>query len=79
MAPMNATKSLAKGAHRSKKSKGRGHGRRGVLTEERMAAERAALLAERQTELEGVLDRHDTLVSRSMAESLPLLSSDRET
>jgi hypothetical protein len=75
MPPINVTKSLAKGAHRSKRSNGRSHGRRGVLTEERMVAERAALLAERQTELEGVLDRHDTLVSRSIAESSPRLTA----
>jgi hypothetical protein len=40
-----------------------------------MVAEREALLAERQTELEGVLDRHDTLVSRSIAESSPRLTA----
>jgi helicase SWR1 len=63
MASINATKNPKKGAHRSAKKKGRIHRRRGVVTEERIATERTALLAERQTELEGVLDTHDTLVS----------------
>jgi helicase SWR1 len=62
MASITATKPRGKAAHRNGKKTGRAHGRKGVRIEERIVAERTALLAERQTELESILDTHDTLV-----------------
>lgn len=44
-----------------------GRGDAGVVSEERLVAERNSLLSERQNELDGVLDHHDTLVSDSSA------------
>jgi helicase SWR1 len=66
MVSINAAKAPGMGSQRKGKKKGRVHGRKGLLTEERIAAERTALLAERQAELERVLDTHDTLVSVSI-------------
>jgi helicase SWR1 len=63
MASISATKALEKASHRSGKKKGRVYGKKGAVTEERIVAERTALLAERQTQLDSVLDTHDTLVS----------------
>lgn len=65
MASLNGTKAPEKGAQRHGKKKGRVNGRKRavVVTEERVAAERTALVAEKQGEIETVLDRHDTLVS----------------
>jgi helicase SWR1 len=74
MASINATKAPERGPQRKGKQKGRVHGRKGLLTEERIAAERTALLAERQVELESVLDTHDTLVSVRIFESVLYLT-----
>jgi helicase SWR1 len=74
MASINATKAPERGPQRKGKKKGRVHGRKGLLTEERIAAERTALLAERQVELESVLDTHDTLVSVRIFESVLYLT-----
>lgn len=67
MASLNGTQTSVKGSNKSKKGKGRvggnGKKREALAIEQRLAAERTALLAEKQTELEGVLDSHDTLVS----------------
>lgn len=38
---------------------------KGEVTEGEFAAERSSLITERQNELEGILDRHDTLVRTS--------------
>jgi hypothetical protein len=63
MAPINAIKTPGMGARKGAKRKGRSLAKRGVLSEKRIAAERTALLTEKQSMLEGVLDTHDTLVS----------------
>jgi hypothetical protein len=61
------TQKVSEHAHRGSKKNGRRRSG-GVVTEERLASERSALLAERQSELEGVLDTHDTLVSGMAAD-----------
>lgn len=74
MTSLNGTQASGKAHKKGKKGKGRvgegngsGRGRDEMSAEERIAAERIALLAEKQTEIEGVLDRHDTLVSAQPA------------
>jgi hypothetical protein len=73
MASMNATKTPENGSHRSGKKKGRVNGRKTLAIEELIATERTALLAERQTEVESVLDTHDTLVSVQITYGSPRL------
>ena len=73
MASITATKAPGKGPPRSGKSKRRAYGKKGAVTERRIAAERTALLAEKQNELESVLDTHDTLVSCTIGRPLPCL------
>jgi hypothetical protein len=50
------------------------YGKKGAATELRIAADRTGLLAERQTELESILDTHDTLVSCTIARTLLCLT-----
>lgn len=65
-----ALNTLGQESNKSNKKGGRVSGRRGaqagMVTEEQIATERAALLAERQSQLEGIMDTHDTLVSGSI-------------
>lgn len=67
MPSKKALNTLGQGSHRSGKKNGRvsrrGGGYAGLVTEERLATERAALVAERQSQLDGIMDTHDTLVS----------------
>lgn len=74
MPSKKALNTSKQGSYRSSKKNGRvsgrGGGRAGVVTEERLAAERAALLTERQSQLDSIMDTHDTLVSGSMVLSV---------
>jgi hypothetical protein len=54
---MTTAKAPGKGSRRSEKSKGHVYGKKGAVTVLRIAAERTALLAERQTQLESILNR----------------------
>ena len=71
MASITAAKTPARVSRKSGKKKERAQGRSAV-TKERIAAERNALLADRQTQLESILDTHDTLVSWTVWNSTPI-------
>lgn len=53
----------AKNGARGVRRRGTGEGE---VTDGQFAAERSSLITERQSELEGILDRHDTLVRASL-------------
>lgn len=65
----------------SKQGKSRARSRQGVsrkstgVTKEVLDAERASLVSEKQTQLESVVDRHDTLVRLILASSCSMLTA----
>lgn len=67
--PIKAFKKGKKGKGRVGDGNGSGSGRDETSIEQHLAAERAALLAQKQTEIENVLDSHDTLVSLRLVDA----------
>lgn len=69
MAPKSPLKTKDPSYQEGGRKNGRVNGKRGgragagVVTEQQIAYERSVLLNKRQSELEGILDQHDTLVS----------------